>query len=329
MPGKNPILNAGIAAVVAAFFSLATPAPASQPDESGLDKAGLKAGIASRVESIIAQQQAGGQTSQPVTEQNVRLKRVEPVTVPVGDQELLLYAVKAEITFSEEGAADDIMLVVDRTGRMEVSLNEVDTGKSPFQAVQDKLQKKKIDPELGETVLSGPGDHELVMVSDPFCPYCRTAFEFFEQNTDSISEWRVLHMTYKERPAANSAVWALADGKDVVDRQELLRFAYGELEMPTSGSTQERSEGVIGQFMEKFSKLKDKWGTAEQARYYLKGKYAEKTLQASQEAAQNLRIEATPMVYINGVPVTGWDSARYADLLNIEEEKEEKHYGQR
>lgn len=322
MPKKKLLSSAGLVGALACFvlLCLASSAPASQPSGSELDKEQLKAGIAERVENMLVQQQSGNNDNRPsITGENIRLKQVEPVSVTVDDQKIALFAVKAGLEFSGGNPAEDIMMVVDKTGRLEVNVNDINTGQSPFQAAKDRLKKTEIDPALGKTIYSGSGDQKLVLASSPFCPYCRKAFAYFAEHTDQISEWRIIHMTYQGQPGSNAAVWAMNDGMDTVEPLELMRFAYTELESPESETAGAKSEEIITQFMEKFPGLKKKWGTAEQARYFLKGKYADKAQQQSHLARDKLKVQATPKAFVNGIPVTGWAPARYADLLNIKE----------
>jgi len=332
MPKKKSLLSTGFMALAClVFLCPAGSVSASQPGGSELDAEQLKAGIAERVDNMLARQQPGnGSQRPPVTGENIRLKQVEPVSVAVDGREITLYAVKAGLEFSGGNAAEDIMMVVDRTGRLEVNVSQVNTGRSPFQAAKDRLKKTEIDPSLGKTIYSGSGDQELVLVSSPFCPYCRKAFAYFAEHTDQISEWRIIHMTYPGQSGSNAAVWAMSDGMDAVEPLELMRFAYTELEPPENNVAGKRSQEVIAQFMEKFSELKERWGTAEQARYFLKGKYADKARQQSRRAGNELKVQATPKAFINGIPVTGWAPARYADLLNTKKEsKKEALNGQR
>lgn len=328
---KSRRLNAGLAAMACfVFLGLAASVQATQTDAPGLDTKQLKAGIAERVENMIARQQPNNENRQPVSGENIKVKKVEPVSIGVDGHELSLFAVKAGLTFPGGRTADDIMMVVDSSGRLQMEISEVNSGQSSFQSVKDRLNRQKIDPTLGEAFYSGSGEHELVIASSPFCPYCRKAFAYFKNHTDKLSEWRMIHAIYPGNMANNTAVWAIFDGKETVDPLELVSFAYTELEPPQTKESGRRSEAVITQFMERFPELKEKWGTAEQARYFLKGKYAEKAEKASQQASSDLGVQATPKVFIDGIPVTGWAPARYGDLLKIEENKnEETLYGQK
>ena len=318
--------NAGLfAATCLLVLALAMPAGASQ--ESDLDKDALRSGIARRVDSVVARQ-AGGQDREPITRQNVTLKKIEPVTMDLNGKTIELYAVKAGLAFTDGSQADDLVLVVDSSGTLQFNVQAVDSGKSPFQAVKDEIQRKKIDSALGETIYSGEGTSEVVMASSPFCPYCRKAFNYFFSQKDKINQWRMIEMTYEGQPGNNAAVWSVMDGKEVVDALDLMRFAYTGLQPVQTETPEEQSEGVIKQFMQAFPKLAEKWGSAEQARYYLKGKYQKETLALSQEASKTLRIQATPQVFVDGIPVTGWAPARYSELLNQKQEKEKK-YGQK
>lgn len=311
----------GVTTTISAMFTAgllcaATPAIGG---ESGLDEEKLKSGLASRIEAM-SQQQSGQIKS--VSAENIRIEQVEPTSMKIGDEELQFYAVKAALNVPDSQASD-IMVVVDEDANYQLSVQEVDSGRSPFQAAEDKLQRREIDTDKGQAVYSGSGEHELVVASSPFCSYCRTAFEFFKENKGLLSEWRVLHLSNEEQPAASAAVWAMMDSEEVLSGMDILDFVYTELE-PTQGAPKDQIEGVIAQFMEKFPELEEKWGTPEQARYYLEGKYSDQARKEAQYITNELQVQATPTAYIDGVPVQGWEPSRYENLLgNKENEKQE------
>ncbi len=326
MPKKRLTLMSA-AAICFVLLGMMADFPARAADS--LDRQALKAAVAGRVENLIKLQAPENAEKFSVVGEQVTLKKIEPVSLSVEDQEISLFAVKAALNLPDIGRAKDLTMVVDKSGRLQFSVKEIDSGNSLFQAAMDKIKKREIDPSLGKTVYSGDGAHELLMVSSPFCPYCRKTFSFFAEHKDFLGQWRLMDTAYKGQPATNAAVWSLMDGRDVVDPLELAKFAYTDLKPAGKGNPEQRSEKIIAQFIRKFPELKDKWGSAEQARYYLKGKYGEQALSVTKRARNELRVQATPHVFIDGVPVTGWNPDRYSDLLNIKKQQEEARYGQK
>lgn len=318
MPAKDSMLKTIIITMSMVAAMLA--ATSVRGGESGLDKEKLKSGLAERIETMSRRQ--AGEKSMKITAENVRIKRVEPTSLEIDGSVIQLYAVKAGLEIPG-GQTSDIMLVVDESAGFQFSVQKVDSGQSLFQAAEDRIQKRQFDSDVGHTLYSGSGQHELVLASSPFCPYCTDAFNFFKKNRDRLSEWRILHMSYEQQPAASAAVWAMMDGTEAVSELELMEFGYTELE-PVEGTPEEQTEGVIGQFMEEFPELADKWGTPEQAKYYLKGKYAEQAAEEARYIRSRLQVRATPTAYIDGVPVEGLAPARYESLLGGGKEGKEK-----
>jgi hypothetical protein len=281
-----------------------------------LDREALKQGLAARIEGAVKQKQPGAQVD--IAPSDVKIRPIEPTSVSINDAEIPLYAVKAEVASPQsDGQPSTVMMVVDESAKLQLSVKKVSTGESLIQDAKDVVRQKDIDPELGDTVYSGDQGHDLVLVSDPFCGYCEKAVSYFLEHKSGISEWRMVHVPYMKKRGSDIAAWALMDGLDEVAADELLRFAYSDLEPAGRNATaKQKREKIVGQFMKRFPELKEKWGGVEQGFYYLKGKYKDR-LQKQQEAAQGaLEVRATPGVFIDGVPVKGWNPERYEELLS-------------
>lgn len=307
MPKNKPTFFKSGVLAVSAVLCLGASAWAQD-----LNREGLKNNIAERVRSVLEQQQMHDEAS-GVTADGIRIAVVEPASVSVNDTAIDLYAIKANVEALDEGPGSDIMMIVDADGQLEISVHEISTGRSVLQDAQDSLQRKEIDPELGQTIFSGNGEREVVLVSDPLCPYCRQAFAFFMERKEHIGEMRMLHMAHESQPAAEFAVWSAMDGADTVSPMALTEFIYTDLDF--ARAQQDPGKAIAQQFMSRFPELAEKWGSAEQARYYLEGKYKEKTRVEMMESGRELGIQATPTVFIDGVPVEGWAPDRYEDLL--------------
>lgn len=284
----------------------------SGPALSGdLDEENVQKSLANRVEEGLEQE--GKDVPDGLNASDVKLTKVESASVDIGNSEVPLYAVQAIVSVEDE--EHPVKLIVDESGKHEVSVNKLDTGKNAVQDAIDKMSRTDIPDDLGQELHSEDnGGKELFLVSDPFCPYCQKAFEYFKENIDEISEWRLLHLA-PDNEQARTTVWAVMDGADVVPALELAEFAYTELE-PKEG---DGAEEIAAKFIERFPELEEKWGGPEQATYYLEGKYKEETEKNMEKARDELGVRATPQPYINGVVTEGWNKDRYADLLKKEE----------
>jgi len=307
--------NKGKIALISVLSVLFTVSCAS----AELNKSAFKKNIASRVENAIKKTKPDAQID--IKPRHIELNRVVPTSVKLDNHQMDLYAVRASLQAPGRNRQSSIKMIVDQSGELEFTIKQVTSGGSLMQSAKDQINKVTIPSELGQSIYSQGSGHELVLVSDPFCPYCKKALDFFLEHKDKISDFRIVHLPYKHKKGSSVASWAMMDGAGKVDPVKLVQFAYSELDPVKADSAAERNKNIIKQFIQKFPKLKDKWGDAEQARYYLKGKYEQKLQTEARKAKSKLGVQATPGVFIDGVPVKGWAPKRYAQLLGVSEHK--------
>ena len=279
-----------------------------------LDKKQLREGLASRIEGAIKQKRPQAQVD--LCPSDVALKRIKPTSVSIQDKQIPLYAVKANIASPvRNGQASTVRMVVDQSGEHQLSIKNVSNGSSLVQAAKDMVRRKELNKDWGNTVFNGGGSHNVLLVSDPFCGYCRKAVSWFLDHQDSIGELRVMHVPFSKKVGGDVASWAFKDGADTVEPGKLLRFVYTHLEPLEKNATEKDKRSILRQMMEEFPALKEKWGSPKTGYYYLKGKVQKDLEKEARIAQQELEVRATPGVFVNGIPVKGWNPQRYSELL--------------
>ena len=280
-----------------------------------LDKKQLREGLASRIENAIKQKRPDSQID--VKPSHVKLQRVEPTSASVEDMDIPLYAIKASVKSPVgKGQPSTVKMIVDRSGELQLSVQEVANGRSLFQKAKDVVSSKKIDPSWGQTVFEGAGSQDVFLVIDPFCGYCRKAVSWFMDHREKVGELRIMQVPYAKKRGSDVVSWAFTDGSEVVAPKKLLAYLYsGDLKPLKKGASEEDKSRILKQVMQEFPALKKKWGTAEQGYYYLKGKFEEVGQKNIQIAQKQLEVRATPGVFVDGVPVKGWNPQRYGELL--------------
>lgn len=281
----------------------------------GLNKEQLRKGIAARIENAIKQRRPDAQVD--LGSSDVKLQRIEPTSVSVEDTEIALYAIKARVKSPvRSGQSSSIRMVVNRSGELQLSVRRVATGDSLVQEAKDVVRRKKIDSDWGRTVFQGGGSHDVFLVVDPFCGYCRKAVSWFLDHRGSIAELKIMQVPFSRERGGDVAAWAFTDGAGTVEAEKLLKYLYsGDLEPVGQNATGKAKSGILKQVMREFPALKKKWGTPEQGYYYLKGKFKDEGRKNIRIAQQQLGVRATPGVFVDGIPIKGWNPRRYSELL--------------
>lgn len=285
---------------------------------SGLDKEKLRNGIADRIESAVNQKRPDADVE--LGPSDVKLQRVQPTSVSIHDAEIPLYAIKASVSPPAQNKGEKpstVKMVVDQKGELQLSVKEVSSGTSLVQNAKDVVRSKEINPEWGHTVFEGEGSKNVLLVSDPFCGYCRKAVNWFLDHRENIGKLKVMHVPYSRRVGGDVASWAFTDGVEDVEAGQLLRFIYTDLEPLEKGAPKEDRKKILKQVMQEFPALKKRWGTPERGYYYLKGKFDQDVNKEKQIAQNKLGVRATPGVFVDGIPVKGWNPQRYGELLAL------------
>lgn len=291
--------------------ALALPAFANQPD---LDEENLKSAVVSRVNMLLAAQPGG--TSRPISPEDVQIDKKQPVSV----QGLSLYAVRLLLTprVQAEGAApeaDEMVLLTDPSGTVQFGMvMDIRTGQEIAMAQATDLTRISFPSHLASPVLTGQGDKEVIFVSDPFCPYCRQAYLFLQDQLSRISKLSIAHLPLPMHPGADATVWVMKFAHETAPslHQAVVEFSYTSLLPPTALHVEEAQQQVIAQFLKRFPELSGQ--ETEAFYFYLKGKYEADTA-AAVKALQKLHITGTPVILVEGQPIHGFNKQEIAARL--------------
>lgn len=269
-----------------------------------LDEETLKNNIAARVRNT-----RGAQDEAFKTFSAARVRIANQKSVQIGD--LTVYAVQVQVHPPEgDGPPDILSVVVDAGGAYQFAeIQNLADGRS---LVRDALAEvKRIDdlpPDFGKVVFEGEGAHTMVVVSDPFCPYCRKGWEYVMERRTSLKTLRFAH--FPLNAASEAAVWAVTDAQVRDDGAfEMLDFAYTRL------NRSQNPQDIVAHYLQTYPELKSYWGEdAAQALQYLRDTY-QAAAQQERNQAQALGISSTPIFFVNGEMVQGFNAAKLDDLL--------------
>lgn len=261
---------------------------------------------------------AGRRNAPALSPDNVRVLSSEKAAPFAGTD---IYAVRGELV-PADGQAQPFILFVSADGRFYVSdIIDLGAGKSIFKSARDKMLAEDL-AQLGHVVAKGTGQRTVVYVSDPFCPYCRMAFAFLMEKPQAFAELRLAHFPLSSHSGADIAcalmAWAVDKAPDKA--ADFARFAYSDLAAPHPADKSEASRKkawaeVADAFLKRFPELKALGANGEAIVSALSGSPWGASVQADMARAAALDVTGTPVVFVDGVRVEGFDQKRLGALL--------------
>ncbi|MBU1039596.1 MAG: DsbA family protein [Proteobacteria bacterium] len=262
----------------------------------------------------------GGRANFPdLTAESVQVDQVERAASFGG---MDIYAVKGRLV-PAEGQSQPFLLFISADGQFHVSdIINLSQGKSILKDTRDKIRAEGLKG-YGHTILKGaPGKPVVVYVSDPFCPYCRQAFNYLMAKKDSYSEFRLAHFPLPSHPGADIAsalmVWAAEKAPQKV--LDFVRFGYVDLAVPkikdrSPESLKKAWIQVASAYLARFPELKalGKDGAAIVAA--LGGSEYAKRVAEDMATASSMDITGTPVIFVDKVRVVGFEEERLGELL--------------
>ncbi len=275
---------------------------------AGLQQERLLENVLFRFQEIITER---GGDSGSISMENIALDRSIPFEVTVSGQDFTMYAVKIVLTGPEPGRKQNVTLIVDETGNIQLdgAFADLRTGRSIHQGIMDELERMDTDPGVGDLLFHGSGQAEVLYLSDPFCPYCRHAYTYFLDQKNRIGEFRIAHYPINPGSGSLALTFLMMEHKDADIFRKVVDFAYEvELDRPSDNA----DHAVIEVFNERFDIYPQ---PAQEVFDYLQRKHQE-SLVRDMEKMRDMGLSGTPVIIINGIRVDGYNRQRIDDLLN-------------
>lgn len=281
-----------------------------------LNEQALKQNIVKRVVSMFATRNLPNVPAlQQLSPEVITIDRKQ--AVQLGDTTLYAVKVKVANPMNTSGLPDTMTLVVDPSGTYQHSqVAELATGVEAVLAQATDVTRLDLPAEHISPLTVGTGEHEVVFVSDAFCPYCRDAFSFLSANLDKIGKLNTIHLPLAMHPGADAAAWIMeyAHAKNIKPL-EVAKYAYTELNAPApNAKPEEARQQVVASMAKAFPELLGKGQSVEDLRQVLSKDYQGRTL-LTLEAMGKLGITGTPLITINGTPIRGFDKEGIARAL--------------
>lgn len=261
-----------------------------------------------------------GQTNFPaLTEENVQVDKVDKAGAFGG---MDIYAVKGRLA-PAEGQSQPFLLFVSADGQFHVSdIVNLYAGRSIFKDARERMRADDLK-NFGHSILKGAPDKPVVIyVSDPFCPYCRQAFAYLMDRKQSFSELRLAHFPLSSHPGADiaCALMAWAEAKAPKKALDFVRFGYGELPVPKVADKSPENmkkawEEVAGAYLARFPELKALGKNGAAIVKALGDSKYDRVVSEDMARATGMGISGTPIIFVGGTRVEGFDEGRLNELL--------------
>lgn len=261
---------------------------------------------------------AGRPNAPQLSADDVRLEGAEKAADFAGTQ---IFAVRGVLA-PAQGQAQPFLMFVSADGRYYVSdIVDMREGRSILKESRDRMRSADLK-DLGHKVFTGKGSTPVVFVSDPFCPYCRQAFAFLMDRREAMAEFRLAHYPLPSHAGADMAcaIMAWAEKKAPKRLEAMVAFGYGELPIPkpaerTPEQFHKARVEVAAAFLARFPELKALGKTGEAVAAALSKGEAVQSVQADMARAGSMGIDGTPIIFVDGVRVEGFDPERLEGLL--------------
>jgi protein-disulfide isomerase len=214
-----------------------------------------------------------------------------------------------------------LVMAVDSTGTYQFeNIVEIATSANMLLPAKREVSKIPFPKTFGDLLYEGPGKEDIIFISDPFCPFCRSAWDYLLTKLAKMKSLRLVHRPLPDlHPLAEITSLVMLYAKDVLsgeDFMKLVKYVYGEFyeTVPAKqregwrGSPSEMEEAELNVLRTIFSAFPalNKWGKVEDGYYLIKGKFGRK-LQTEQAYLQTLGIGGTPVIYANGYQIRGFN----------------------
>ncbi|MBF0477405.1 MAG: hypothetical protein HQK59_16600, partial [Deltaproteobacteria bacterium] len=204
----------------------------------------------------------------------------------------------------------NLALTVDHTGHFQFSeIDELATGDSLSHAAMAEATRVNLPDKLSIAVFNGSGKHNVVTVSDPFCPACRKVWNHLWNRRDQLKSIRICHYPVHPGSEVVFAIILHAHAKQI-SLAEVVNFAYTKLEM------KEKPEEIIQQFFDAFPKLQKSLGGNTTVAYKILTVSYASLLNSEVSETTSLGVTSVPIVFIDGTMVIGFEEKQITELTS-------------
>lgn len=223
----------------------------------------------------------------------------------------MLYGVRLKVLPALPDQKHEFLyLIVDPSLTVQYSdILDMETGASVLNPVMVGLRRIDLPARgIGSEIYKGGGAHQIVLISDPFCPYCRQVWGYLVQHKDKIKSLKLSHYPIHTVSEIACAVLEFAQQRRL-NIFDIVNFSYTKL---NSG---ESPAEILRQYAAEFPLLKKYWGNdLEAAAKKLLAEYLP-AVQKEQSEIKDMGIAGTPITFVDGYMIEGGNFPKFDELM--------------
>lgn len=240
--------------------------------------------------------------------------------VPVERGPLQLFAVRISVRppHGVDGVPKVGNMLVDRTGAYRFSgMTDLPTGADLVRGAMDEAMRFDLPGDFGRTLAEFGGGHEVVVVSDPFCPHCRRQWAELRKLRKRIGALKVVHLPLVGGAGSEALGWAVDYARSQgMDALKISDFIMSSMEPPGGGvfKGQDAAVGALEDLFKQFPEFRKRLGAPEAALEILRGGYSEA---GGRDRARTWRygLGSVPCAFIDGILVRGFNPVKLQEML--------------
>jgi len=201
-------------------------------------------------------------------------------------------------------------LIVDPTLSVQYTdILDMETGASMLNPVMVELRRISLpETNIGTEIYKGNGRHRIVLISDPFCPYCRQVWTYLVEHKNKFKSLRMVDYPIHTTSETVCAVLEFTRQKRL-NIFDIINFSYTKL------NSSESPVDMLKQYAAKFPLLKKYWGDdLEAAAKKLQEEYLP-AVYREQSHIKDLGIVGTPVTFVDGYMIEGGNFPKFDELM--------------
>lgn len=244
--------------------------------------------------------------------------------IPIKLGKLSLWAVRIHIKLESPNQKPKIGvldLVTDDKGQWQFeSVSELRTGQPLLEKALAELARVNVDPRMGQVVFRGKGQKTVIVVTDNFCPYCRTVYETMPRvYGNQIKELVLIYLPLNKHPGSELACSVSAYLHHQKALQQHARqvddFIFQELNAPATKDLNEANAAVYGALKSRFAWLAREFSGLSMEKVLEKLR-AGSNIEKQEKYAAELGITGTPIIFVDGLRIDGLDWKKIERFLS-------------
>jgi glutaredoxin len=199
------------------------------------------------------------------------------------------------------------------------NMADLKSGQPLLEKAMAELTKIDLKTSIGQVVYRGKGTKNVVVVTDNFCPFCRSAYQaLLYKYEDQIKE---LIFLYAPLPLHPGSELACAVSSFVYHHKSLKQharqindFIFQELKPPLGKDLNEANKMVLEALKSKFPWVAKEFSNLSVGEVMEKVR-AGSTIEEQIKYVKSLNITATPILFVDGKRIDGFDIKKFERYL--------------